>query len=393
MSKQTRRFGVTLLVVGCLGVPAWAGQAPAAGQGQRGGAPPAQGQGAGRGPAPSEIIAAKATGDAAAIVELEKKIEDAVVRGDVAFVDKVTPATFSFVHGDGWTTGGRPLMEDDKGAFLERVADKEYLVHDLDLVKLEMHGDVGITYGRYVSLYMPPGRTAANPGRLNAIWYERVWARRNGAWQWLSHRTVHGPNPSPAGVDPTAAGVTPVVSLIDTAAGGRAQRGAGGGGGTGGQRGAGGGQRAAGAAAPARPVPPAEILQIDQKIADAVVRGDVAYVDSVTPADFVMVHGDGWANGGRPLLTDTKQSMLRRVETKAYAALPFDSIKAEMHDDVAITYGRYLGNQVANPPERSWFAVWFERVYQKRNGKWIYLSHRTVHGPTYGPTRDSVSDK
>jgi hypothetical protein len=187
--------------------------------------------------------------------------------------------------------------------------------------------------------------------------------------------------------------VTPVVSLIDTAAGGRAQRGAGGGGGTGGQRGAGGGQRAGGAAAPARPVPPAEILQIDQEIADAVVRGDVAYVDSVTPADFVMVHGDGWANGGRPLLTDTKQSMLRRVETKAYAALPFDSIKAEMHDDVAITYGRYLGNQVANPSERSWFAVWFERVYQKRDGKWIYLSHRTVHGPTYGPTRESVSDK
>jgi len=124
MSKHTRWFGVTLLVVGCLGVRAWAGQAPAAGQGRRGAAPPAQGQGAGRGPAPSEIIAATATGDAAAIVELEKKIEDAVVRGDVAFVDKVTPATFSFVHGDGWTTGGRPLMSDDKGAFLKRVADK-----------------------------------------------------------------------------------------------------------------------------------------------------------------------------------------------------------------------------------------------------------------------------
>ena len=67
----------------------------------------------------------------------------------------------------------------------------------------------------------------------------------------------------------------------------------------------------------------AEVLKLDQRIADAVVRGDTAFVDSVTPPDFVMMHGD-----------------------------------------VAIT-----------------------------DGRWIYLSHRTVHGPTFGPDRRSVSDK
>jgi hypothetical protein len=142
---------------------------------------------------------------AAEVLALEHKIEEAVVRGDVAFVDSVTPADFSFVHGDGWTTGGKPLMSDDKAAFLKRVADKEYLVHDLDNVKVEMHGDVAITYGRYVSLFMPNNRNPANPGRLNSIWFERVYAKRNGQWQFLSHRTVHGPTVSPAGVDPTAA--------------------------------------------------------------------------------------------------------------------------------------------------------------------------------------------
>jgi len=109
------------------------------------------------------------------------------------------------VHGDGWTHGGRPLMSDDKAAFLKRVADKEYLVHDLDQVKLEMHGDVAITSGRYVSLFVPANRNAANPARLNSIWFERVYAKRNGQWQFLSHRTVHGPNVAPAGIDPTAA--------------------------------------------------------------------------------------------------------------------------------------------------------------------------------------------
>jgi hypothetical protein len=64
---------------------------------------------------------------AAEVLALEHKIEDAVVRGDVAYVDSVLASDFSFVHGDAWTTGGKPLASDDKAAFLKRVADKEYL--------------------------------------------------------------------------------------------------------------------------------------------------------------------------------------------------------------------------------------------------------------------------
>jgi hypothetical protein len=142
-------------------------------------------------------------GAVAEVLALEKKIEEAVVRGDVAFVAGVLASDFSFVHGDAWTTGGSPLASDDKAAFLKRVADKEYLVHDLDSVKTEVHGDIVITYGRYVSLFVPRTANAA-PGRLNSIWFERVYAKRNGQWQFLSHRTVHGPTVSPAGVDPSA---------------------------------------------------------------------------------------------------------------------------------------------------------------------------------------------
>src|ERR1700704_1857642 len=85
---------------------------------------------------------AKPAGDAADVLALEQKIEAAVVRGDIAFVARVLSDDFHFVHGDGWTTGGKALMEDDKAAFLKRVADKEYAVHDLDQVRIEMHGDV-----------------------------------------------------------------------------------------------------------------------------------------------------------------------------------------------------------------------------------------------------------
>ena len=80
---------------------------------------------------------------------------------------------------------------------------KEYLVHDLDNVKIEMHGDIAITYGRYVSLFMPKNRNPNAPANLSTIWFERVYAKRGGRWQFVSHRTVHGPTVSPAGVDPT----------------------------------------------------------------------------------------------------------------------------------------------------------------------------------------------
>jgi hypothetical protein len=48
-------------------------------------------------------------------------------------------------------------------------------------VATEVHGDIVITYGRYVSFYMPKTDAAppANP-RLNSIWFERVYAKRNG---------------------------------------------------------------------------------------------------------------------------------------------------------------------------------------------------------------------
>ena len=137
----------------------------------------------------------------------------------------------------------------------------------------------------------------------------------------------------------------------------------------------------------------AEILTLDQKIGNAVVSGEAAYVASMTSRDFVMVHGDGWTTGGQPLSSDTQDSMLRRVTAKYYDVIDFDSIKAEMHGDIAITYGHYVAHVPSSSAERAWFSVWFERVFAKRNGRWTYLSHRTVHGPTYGADRVSIKDK
>jgi ketosteroid isomerase-like protein len=136
-----------------------------------------------------------------------------------------------------------------------------------------------------------------------------------------------------------------------------------------------------------------EVMAFEKSMEAAVVRGDVAAVRSMLADDFVMVHGDAWITGGKPLLVDNKESFLKRVESKQYLARDVATVKAEMHGDIAILYGQYVAENSPGGTPRSWFSVWYERVYTKRDGKWLYLSHRTVHGPTYGPDRDSVASK
>ena len=51
-------------------------------------------------------LSAAAANSAADVLAFEKAMEAAVVRGDVAFLDKICASDFSFTHGDGWTTGG-----------------------------------------------------------------------------------------------------------------------------------------------------------------------------------------------------------------------------------------------------------------------------------------------
>lgn len=128
--------------------------------------------------------------DAAEVLSFEKTMEAAVVRGDVKFLNRICASDFSFTHGDGWTTGGEPLRVENKAQWLAAVAKHPYLSRDLDKVKVELHGDLAITYGMYRARYRAP----EDPNRTDfTVWFERVYAKRSGQWQYVSHRTVHGP--------------------------------------------------------------------------------------------------------------------------------------------------------------------------------------------------------
>jgi uncharacterized protein (TIGR02246 family) len=136
----------------------------------------------------------------------------------------------------------------------------------------------------------------------------------------------------------------------------------------------------------------AEVLALERDVAAAIVRGDAAAFDRLTAPDFVMVHGDGWTHGERPALVDDKASFMKRVAAGSYAVHDYEVQAVEMHGDVAITYGRYVGHIPSSPEGRRWFYVWYEKVYARRDGRWVYLSHRTVDGAHYGADRASISN-
>ena len=130
-----------------------------------------------------------AAGDEAAqVLALERAIEAAVLRADVAFLDGVCAPDFTYTHGDGWITGGPVLGVDTRADWLASLAGR-YSQRQVDSQQIELHGDVAITMGRVRAR----SGAADNPPRAFSFWYVRVYAHRDGRWQYLSHRTVHGP--------------------------------------------------------------------------------------------------------------------------------------------------------------------------------------------------------
>ena len=136
-----------------------------------------------------------------------------------------------------------------------------------------------------------------------------------------------------------------------------------------------------------------EVLAFERSLGAAFVRGDVAYIDRVSRPDLTVTHGDGWINGGKPQSVDDKKSFLKRIESKLWSVRDLDSVEVEMHGDIAITHGRLIAQARTGIPDRSWVSAWYERVYEKRAGQWLWVSHLTLHGPTNGPNRLSVSER
>ncbi len=117
----------------------------------------------------------------------------------------------------------------------------------------------------------------------------------------------------------------------------------------------------------------AELVEIEKAIAEAVVNLDFETMDRTYADDFVFYHSTGVVEG--------KDDWLRKLRNgeAVYTARIVDSLEVDFHGDTAITSGRIHLKTRSPDPQRQEFTVWYYRIYEKRDGRWQMVSHRSLH--------------
>jgi hypothetical protein len=115
--------------------------------------------------------------DSAALIAFNQQLDDNVVSGNIAFLQKGYANDFVFSHGSGRVDGKVSWLGSVvKGGFVERRHDS---------VTVEMHGDIAILRGRL-------SVEKNNKSKIDRYWlrYIRVYSRLTREWQLISHITT-----------------------------------------------------------------------------------------------------------------------------------------------------------------------------------------------------------
>lgn len=109
--------------------------------------------------------------------QLEQRIEEAVVKADIKFLESVYSSDFRFTHGDGEVQ--------NKKEWLELVAKREVKSRKISTSEIEIHGNVAITVGRLDVVWKGEQKDDSY-----SVKYVRIYERRKRRWILLSHRSV-----------------------------------------------------------------------------------------------------------------------------------------------------------------------------------------------------------
>jgi Domain of unknown function (DUF4440) len=119
------------------------------------------------------------------LAELDKRLQQAVVDGRADLLEHFLAEDFTFTHGED--------TKDTKAVWVARARQvpRHYLRRDVSNQVVEIHGDVGLVFGRLDTRGFPPSADpAASTARCLALEYVHTYAKRSGEWIFLSHRTT-----------------------------------------------------------------------------------------------------------------------------------------------------------------------------------------------------------
>jgi ketosteroid isomerase-like protein len=115
------------------------------------------------------------------IAEINKLIDRAVVKRDVATLEKYYGADFVFTHGTGQVDSKKSWIKS-----IEKLSDSNrYISREHDSTHVESHGNIAILTGT-----LTVSRIRESSTTRYALQYVRVYALRNEVWQLISHRTT-----------------------------------------------------------------------------------------------------------------------------------------------------------------------------------------------------------
>lgn len=120
----------------------------------------------------------------------------------------------------------------------------------------------------------------------------------------------------------------------------------------------------------------AELLTLDKQWQEAVVSGDVKFIEKRTADDFVFTHGGGTT-------VDTKADWVRRTKQvpKTVLERKASNQSVEIHGDIALVFGRLDVRAITQTdPNPFCYALEYVHLYARRKGEWMFLSHRTTQG-------------
>jgi uncharacterized protein (TIGR02246 family) len=112
---------------------------------------------------------------------LEAKLNDAVIRADLAFFDRVFAVDFTHTnHTGAFRTKAQWLANHKPGA------KSPYDSFDTEDLAVRVYGDTAVVTGRSV----PKGRDSKGQAITGRFRFTRVWVRRDGRWQVVAFQST-----------------------------------------------------------------------------------------------------------------------------------------------------------------------------------------------------------
>jgi ketosteroid isomerase-like protein len=122
----------------------------------------------------------------------------------------------------------------------------------------------------------------------------------------------------------------------------------------------------------------AAIARLEQRIEDAVVQRDVAFLDSAYAPTFRFKHATGTSETRAQRMASLRAPMAPNAPGR-FIARTVDSIDVDVHGDVALTTGRIHVRRDGGEPRWQNYTVRYARLYARsRGGQWQLVTHHST---------------